>query len=109
MFKKMSKELVLKRVATREGNNYSDEIPLPLEGRVIQRFSPSGHVCGTIELKPAENSVHAMGTWGRIKTRVKSRYGTGEYRFAANRKRELVPGDFVYLGPDGIYQLQEKV
>ena len=104
----MSKELVLKRIVSRENKHYPDEIRLPLEETVIiQKYSPRGHVGATIELTHYNDKVTVLGTWGRMKVNI-----TGEpynrYHVSANKITDIQVGGKIYLGSDGIYQVQEQ-
>ena len=101
----MSNKFVLKRVVTRE-DMLPSEIPITLDGIVLQRFN-EGRVKGTIELRNSGGEIEAMGTYGLVKVNNGGK-GTGSFRmFGGENPRNLKVGSNVYLGPAGIYEIQE--
>ena len=105
----MAKELVLRRIVERDGNHYPHEINLHSDDiLVLQRFTRPGHVGGTIELQLAQNEVKGHGTWGKIKVSLLGVQGDKVYMTARERELNISINGKLYLGPDGVYQLQYK-
>ena len=101
----MSKDFILKRVVKRE-DMLPSEIPVTLDGVVLQRFNEN-RVKGTMELKNIGEEIEAIVTYGIVTINNGGKY-TGRRRMLGGEKpRNLKVGSNVYLGPAGIYEIQE--